>query len=304
MVTGLVSQMWQVRFYFFFKWAQMLTPCCTPESLDILHNLFVIPVLLQSIQYFTTTKQIQWYEIHVFSYFPLTGCRPCDSGKFCAHENATTVSGVCRAGYFCRHSAESATPSASAHSGPCPEGHYCPAGTGEPEKCPRGTFSNVQLLENANECQRCTEGHYCGELGLRNVSGPCDPGFFCLKGSNIPNPSNVTATGGPCPIGHFCPAGTSYPLGCRPGTYNDRTGQSNCTACCAGYYCPSNSTSCVLECPEGHYCPIGTEAAFDNPCPKGYYNNKTRRQSLRYCCNKLFSLYPDSCFSSYLKIFS
>lgn len=139
----------------------------------------------------------------------------------------------------------------------------------------------MQFLKNENECQNCTEGHYCGELGRRNVSGLCDPGFYCLRGSKIPNPPNVTESGGPCPVGHYCPQGTSYPLGCEAGTYNDRTGQFKCLQCCAGFYCPSNSTSCLLECPKGYYCPSGTQAQFDNPCPKGYFNNATGQQNIR-----------------------
>ena len=217
----------------------------------------------------------------------ISGCRPCDSGKFCAHENATSVSGECEAGYFCRRNAESATPSSNQDSGPCPEGLYCPVGTGEPQKCPKGTYSNVKFLKRESECQNCTEGNYCGQLGARNVSGPCDPGFFCLKGSEIPNPPNVTYSGGPCPVGHYCPQGTSYPLGCEAGTYNDRTGQSNCTQCCAGFYCPSNSTSCILECPKGFYCPPGTKTSHENPCPKGFFNNETMQQSIRLPHNTL-----------------
>lgn len=220
-------------------------------------------------------------------YHIISGCRPCDSGKFCADENATSVSGECEAGYFCRRNAESATPSSNQDSGPCPEGLYCPVGTGEPQKCPKGTYSNVKFLKRESECQNCTEGNYCGQLGARNVSGPCDPGFFCLRGSEIPNPPNVTYSGGPCPVGHYCPQGTSYPLGCEAGTYNDRTGQSNCTQCCAGFYCPSNSTSCVLECPKGFYCPPGTKTSHENPCPKGFFNNETMQQSIRLPHNTL-----------------
>lgn len=228
-----------------------------------------------------TSEKLQKISKYLTFLLTSVGCRPCDSGKFCAHENATTVSGDCEAGYFCRRNAKSATPSSNQDSGPCPEGHYCPVGTGEPEKCPKGTYSNVQFLRKENECQNCTEGNYCGQLGAKNVSGPCDPGFFCLKGSKIPNPPNVTESGGPCPIGHYCPRGTSYPLGCEAGTYNDRTGQSSCLQCCAGFYCPSNSTSCVLECPKGYYCPSGTMTSFDNPCPKGYFNNETMQQNIR-----------------------
>ena len=39
-------------------------------------------------------------------------------------------------------------------------------------------------------------------------------------------------------------------------------GQSVCSVCLAGFYCPSvsinNATSNLLPCPEGYYCPNGT----------------------------------------------
>ena len=137
-------------------------------------------------------------------------------------------------------------------------------------------------LKDSKECEKCGYGHYCGEPGRSDYSGECDPGFYCLRGSKVPNPPNVTESGGPCPVGHYCPKGTSYPLGCKEGAYNDRTGQSECKACCAGFYCPSNSTSCSKECPKGHYCLNGTQTPYQFPCPKGTYNNLTGMQTRRY----------------------
>lgn len=211
-------------------------------------------------------------------------CRQCGTGKFCAYPNATKETGSCSAGYFCREGADTPTPEfgATGDAGPCPKGHFCPNETGEPLNCPIGTYSNVTHLTDSKYCEKCGYGYYCGEPGRSDYSGECDPGFYCLRGSKVPNPPNVTESGGPCPVGHYCTRGTSYPLGCKEGTYNDRTGQSACQACCAGYYCPSNSTSCSLECPKGHYCPNGTETPYQFPCPKGTYNNLTGMQTRRY----------------------
>ena len=90
--------------------------------------------------------------------------------------------------------------------------------------------------------------------------------------------------GGPCPVGHFCPSGTSFPLGCPVGTYNNRTGQSNCTHCPAGYFCPGNITSYEgYLCPLGHYCPEGTRYYNEFPCPKGHYRNLTLGRSVSDC---------------------
>ena len=40
----------------------------------------------------------------------------------------------------------------------CPVGHYCPANTTEPIKCPVGTFSNQVRLMEESECTNCTQG--------------------------------------------------------------------------------------------------------------------------------------------------
>ncbi|EDO39339.1 predicted protein, partial [Nematostella vectensis] len=215
----------------------------------------------------------------------ITSCRPCGSGKFCAYDNATSETGPCRPGYYCRKGADTPTPGYGAlgDAGPCPEGHFCPGSTGEPEDCPIGTYSNVTHLERADQCEKCGYGHYCSQPGITEYSGQCDPGFYCLRGSESRNPPNVTESGGPCPKGHYCPRGTSYPLGCVEGTYNDRTGQEACTECCAGFYCPSNSSSCSLGCPTGHYCPNGTKTEFQYPCPRGTFNNQTGQQAFSAC---------------------
>ncbi len=97
-------------------------------------------------------------------------------------------------------------------------------------------------------------------------------------------PGDQPTQGGPCPMGHFCPTGTSSPLGCPPGTYNNQTGQSNCTECPASYYCPGNtSTYWSFPCPTGHYCPPGTEYMDQYPCPLGYYRNNSQGMSVDDC---------------------
>lgn len=90
--------------------------------------------------------------------------------------------------------------------------------------------------------------------------------------------------GGPCTISHYCPSGTSTPLPCPAGSYNNVTGQANCTICPEGYYCPEKTeTYEVYQCPAGHYCPNGTEHAYQYPCPRGYYRNVTHGMSRHEC---------------------
>ena len=114
--------------------------------------------------------------------------------------------------------------------------------------------------------------------------GKCDPGFYCLRGSNTARPAIKSPTGGPCTKGHFCPEGTAFPIGCRSGTFNPNEGEAECLTCPKGYYCPENSTNYnSYPCPEGHYCPNGTKFSTQFPCPKGYFNNRTNGERIEDC---------------------
>ena len=76
--------------------------------------------------------------------------------------------------------------------GPCPTGHYCPQGTEDPIMCPNGTFYGSEMATEEGDCTTCSLGQYCGSPGLSNVTGPCDPGFYCLRGNSEPNPTGET----------------------------------------------------------------------------------------------------------------
>lgn len=52
------------------------------------------------------------------------------------------------------------------------------------------------------DCQPCLPGYYCNAVGLSAPSGECWEGFFCLEGSDRPDPSLRDSRGGPCPKGH------------------------------------------------------------------------------------------------------
>ena len=57
---------------------------------------------------------------------------------------------TCEAGYYCRRRALSPTPNQGYDANICPQGHYCPIGTGEPYNCPKGTLNNKtgKFMEN------------------------------------------------------------------------------------------------------------------------------------------------------------
>ncbi|CAH1797039.1 unnamed protein product, partial [Owenia fusiformis] len=211
-------------------------------------------------------------------------CTQCTTGFYCSETNATTVTGPCDPGFFCRSGSDAQQPTGltAGDAGVCPMGHYCEAQTGEPTACPPGTFNNDTGLVNEASCQQCLPGHYCDVPGLSFPTGLCDPGFYCFLGSNISNPTTIDATGGPCPSGTFCLEGSSIPQYCPAGSYSPIAQQANCTVCPAGYYCLSGSSN-ITECPTGHYCSLGTEFDTQYPCFNGSFNNATKGSSIDDC---------------------
>nr|XP_032658238.1 multiple epidermal growth factor-like domains protein 10 [Chelonoidis abingdonii] len=195
---------------------------------------------------------------------------PCPDGEY---SNATGQDKCfsCPAGFHCQHGIM--------HH--CPPGFYCPRKTGISfYPCPVGTYNPYHGISQAERCQQCPAGMFCGEWGLSSPSGPCWPGFFCTAGASVPNPDGATntSTGGPCPPGHFCPAGTSIPFPCPVGTFSDRLYlwlESSCTVCPPGYYCSSAGlTAPSGSCSAGYYCLSG--ASSSSPAAIVYYLQPTQ----------------------------
>ena len=102
----------------------------------------------------------------------------------------------------------------------CPEGYYCPNGTGRNlKKCPPGTYSNTNRLKRELDCIPCDAGKYCNDSGLTVPTGDCDAGYFCVQGVHTATPemTNLThcplhfahmSVGGKCPAGFYCPKGS------------------------------------------------------------------------------------------------
>lgn len=102
----------------------------------------------------------------------------------------------------------------------CPEGFYCPNGTGvDWKQCPAGTYSNRKNLVREQDCTPCSGGRFCGGTNLTEPSGNCSAGYYCVSGAASPNPymTNLTqcpahfkhiTIGDVCPRGHFCKAGS------------------------------------------------------------------------------------------------
>ena len=66
---------------------------------------------------------------------------------------------------------------ASLNAQPCPEGYYCPQGTGlDWRACPIGTFNDEEGIYEEIQCKACPGGKYCGYQHLTNYTGVCDAG--------------------------------------------------------------------------------------------------------------------------------
>lgn len=104
----------------------------------------------------------------------------------------------------------------------CPEGFYCPNGTGSDWKaCPSGTYSNAKALAREQECTPCDGGRVCRGANLTAPNEDCAPGYYCVSGAATTNPymTNLThcpayfkhiTIGGICPRGHYCTAKSSF----------------------------------------------------------------------------------------------
>uniref|UniRef100_A0A7S3JP84 Chitin-binding type-2 domain-containing protein n=1 Tax=Aureoumbra lagunensis TaxID=44058 RepID=A0A7S3JP84_9STRA len=182
---------------------------------------------------------------------------------------------LCVSGGYC--------PEASSQPSVCPRGYYCITGVSTYAPCPAGTFGNESGIRREEDCTSCLPGMYCDGSGLPRPRGSCDPGYYCIEGSNTSAPNAPGAyrvpesVGGVCPAGGYCPLGSSYPSACPSGTFGNTTGLTSlegCTNCIPGYYCSgSNLPYPSGLCESGYYCESGSSSPTENECPKGSYSD-------------------------------
>ncbi|XP_033971267.1 zonadhesin-like [Trematomus bernacchii] len=210
-------------------------------------------------------------------------CLICPAGFYCEDWGLFEPTGPCQAGYYCIAGVNFQNPDGNFSTGvggTCPKGKYCPEGTRLPLPCPPGTYSNSLHLTDVSGCNPCPAGVFCGTAGLTRPSGLCQAGFYCPGGDTKATGSE----GGLCPQAHYCPEGSASSVPCPAGAYSILTGQSVCSHCPAGYYCPEKTGNFSKSpCPPGFYCPDGTRHATQFPCPRGYYNPEPMTQSLDSC---------------------
>jgi hypothetical protein len=134
---------------------------------------------------------------------------------------------------------------------------------------------------------------YCSEEGREVPNGPCDAGWFCVRGAKSKQPADYNnyttgaclcpsnSTGGRCQPGFYCPQQSYEPTKCKEGYYCPTAGLPTYTLKCkAGHYCNEGSDKPDPEdgimgdiCPAGKYCEEGTSTPVK--CPAGTYSNKT-----------------------------
>ncbi|KAH8067766.1 calcium ion binding protein [Aureococcus anophagefferens] len=185
-------------------------------------------------------------------------CEPCSPGFACNTTGIVTPKLPCDPGFFCRYAAETHRPDfGGSHGacsetntkkcdyGPCPTGYQCPGGTGEPEPCLPGFYSN--------------------RTGM-TACAPCEPGERPASAARVRRWCDGKRTDEllPCPRGSYCPnaTGISQPS-CLKGTYGHRENLTQATDCasCAGSFCSKKGlTQPDGECFEGFYWP-GAERA-------------------------------------------
>ncbi|OAF67357.1 hypothetical protein A3Q56_04909, partial [Intoshia linei] len=147
-------------------------------------------------------------------------CMSCHAKYYCSKPGLTKFDIVtlnygiyeCDKGYYCVYGNSIPNPSSdtsSSKGGICPAGYICAKGTDTPIPCPEGTYrSQTGGSDKTVDCKACDSGKYCDVLGSTTATKKCYAGYFCLSGSNIPNPTD-TVMGGICGLGKYCPIGSS-----------------------------------------------------------------------------------------------
>ena len=148
----------------------------------------------------------------------------------------------------------------------CPAGQYCEGTLNVPKNCPKGTFSDMQGLKAASECQNGAFGFFYTFDGAvsPNAGTQCTATNYCYPEAGAP----ITDDNGnmkSCASGEICATGTAVPELCPPGTYTEDTSPSasyNCIKCKKDYYCPEwglGATSLLPTANPDYRCPAGYE---------------------------------------------
>ena len=87
----------------------------------------------------------------------------------------------------------------------------------------------------------------------------------CPSGSYCPESEAIL-----CPRGAYCGGGKNFTL-CPAGTFQPRTGQSDCLPTPVGFIAPETGSMTPLVCPRGSVCDSAGLALPQKHCPPGHY---------------------------------
>ncbi|PHJ19753.1 gcc2 and gcc3 domain-containing protein [Cystoisospora suis] len=177
------------------------------------------------------------------------GCRPCQPGYYCATSGLAKATTLCQPGFTCPGG------SSSGRQQLCSAGHMCPAGSSYETQCPEGEASQL------------------GSIVKQNNSAPLEAStcYISRKSRGVDAPKGKK---GASATSAFVVAGT----------YQAKTGQSDCTKCPRGYHCTPGGRKKYWDsaCPAGKYCPdLGTLDQVT--CEEGTYSTREARVSSSEC---------------------
>ncbi|KAF6736840.1 hypothetical protein FQA47_014055 [Oryzias melastigma] len=181
--------------------------------------------------------------------------------------------------------------------GECPDGHYCPPGTGHPftYQCQAG---RLQLMDRQEVCAHreatalwlqplrspvllAPSATALASAALRSVPAVQRGSCFECQGGRLCNKAGLSQ---PllCPVGHYCPPDSSASIPCPSGTYAEQPGGEtvqHCQPCEAGSFCKKTGLSGPQGlCDPGHFCTSGAFTASPvsshesrGLCPPSHY---------------------------------
>ncbi|KAJ3439646.1 insulin-like growth factor binding proteinn-terminal [Anaeramoeba flamelloides] len=207
------------------------------------------------------------------NYTTREGCFPCSTGKFNDEAVMANECEKCPRGTYQELEGQSFCRE-------CALGSFTSRlGQTSCQNCSVGTFANVTKL---TQCHDCGLGTYAGELGLSECLG-CVPGTYGNK-------TGLSACED-CSSGYYSGGvGSSACDICESGTYSDTDGSTGCTKCYPGSYQNTQGQTKCIHCPEGQYaggkgnhnctdCEVGTHQPNQwttscERCSRGYYQDE------------------------------
>jgi hypothetical protein len=188
-------------------------------------------------------------------------CASCPAGKFrsgCGGDSAGKCE-VCPAGKFQDANATWMLPCKSCQA--CMEGqerHQCGnESSGNCSSCAAGQFKAAvgDFATRCSSCQPCSPRRYregCGQ-GQSGACRVCPTGKFKLGDEKQ---SSWNSSCFPCKHGYACAEGGREE--CKPGTFGDSAGASECKLCPTGRFSNSSRQIICAQCEPGHLCPAGS----------------------------------------------